>query len=129
MYNYVIVGVGFAGCVLAERIANDLNKKVLIIEKRNHIGGNAFDYYNENGILVHKYGPHILHTNNKEVWDYLSKFTEWYHYQHRVLVYIDGQTVPMPINLDTINMLYNTNFTPDELKEFLKILEIKKKQY
>jgi len=128
MYNYVIVGAGFAGCVLAERIANELNKKVLIIEKRNHIGGNAYDCYNEDGILVHKYGPHIFHTNNKEVWDYLSKFTEWYHYQHRVLAYVDGQTVPMPINLDTINKLYNTNFTPDELNKFFEKVRDKKEE-
>lgn len=126
MYNYVIVGAGFAGCVLAERIANELNKKVLIIEKRNHIGGNAYDCYNEDGILVHKYGPHIFHTNNKIVWDYLSQFTEWYHYQHRVLAYVDGQTVPMPINLDTINKLYNTNFTPDELNKFFEKVRDKK---
>ena len=128
MYNYVIVGAGFAGCVLAERIANELNKKVLIIEKRNHIGGNAYDCYNEDGILIHKYGPHIFHTNNKEVWDYLSKFTEWYHYQHRVLAYVDGQTVPMPINLDTINKLYNTNFTPDELNKFFEKVRDKKEE-
>ncbi|MCM8901686.1 UDP-galactopyranose mutase [Caldicoprobacter algeriensis] len=120
MYDFVVVGAGFAGCVLAERIANDLKKKVLVIEKRNHIGGNAYDYYNEDGILVHKYGPHIFHTNNKEVWDYLSRFTEWYYYQHRVLAYVDGMYVPIPINLNTINKLYNTNFTPKQLAEYFE---------
>lgn len=126
MYNYVIVGAGFAGSVLAERIANILNKKVLMIEKRNHIGGNAYDYFNEDGILVHKYGPHIFHTNNKEVWDYISKFTDWYYYQHRVLAYVDGLTVPMPINLDTINMLYNFNYTSNEIKDYFESIKCNK---
>lgn len=128
MYNYVIVGAGFAGCVLAERIAKVLNKKVLIIEKRNHIGGNAYDYFNEDGILVHKYGPHIFHTNNKEVWDYISNFTDWHLYQHRVLAYVDGQTVPMPINLDTINKLYNFNYTSDELNNYFESIRCNKEE-
>lgn len=117
-FEYVVVGAGFAGCTIAERIANVLNKKVLIIEKRNHIGGNAYDYYNEDGILVHKYGPHIFHTNNKIVWDYLSNFTKWRLYQHRVLAYVDGKYVPFPINLDTINILYNKNFSSEDFKLF-----------
>ena len=118
-FEYVVVGAGFAGCTVAERIANVLNKKVLIIEKRNHIGGNAYDYYNEAGILVHKYGPHIFHTNNKIVWDYLSNFTKWRLYQHKVLAYIDGMYIPFPINLNTINILYNKSFSPEEFKLFL----------
>lgn len=118
MYDYVIVGAGFSGCVLAERIVKELHKKVLIIEKRNHIGGNAYDYYNEDGILVHKYGPHIFHTNSKKVYDYLSQFTEWRMYEHRVLASVDGQKVPIPINLDTVNQLFGLNLSEKELEEF-----------
>ncbi|WKV08008.1 UDP-galactopyranose mutase [Thermoanaerobacterium sp. CMT5567-10] len=105
-YDYVIVGAGFAGSVFAERVANLLNKKVLIIEKRNHIGGNAYDEYNEDGILVHKYGPHIFHTNYKEVWDYISQFTEMNIYYHHVLASIDGKYVPIPFNLNTLYELF-----------------------
>lgn len=119
MYSYLIVGAGFAGSVLAERIAVCKKKKVLIVDKRNHIGGNAYDYYNEDGILVHKYGPHIFHTNSKKVYDYLSNFTEWNEYQHKVLISVDGQLLPMPINLDTINKLYNYNFTSKDMIEYL----------
>jgi UDP-galactopyranose mutase len=118
MFDYLIVGAGFAGSVLAERLASVANKKVLLIDKRSHIAGNAFDYYNEDGILVHKYGPHIFHTNSADVFDYLSKFTEWRNYQHRVLAAVDGQMVPMPINLTTINTLYGLNLTSDELEDF-----------
>jgi len=103
MFDFIIVGAGFAGCVLAERIANVLNKKVLIIEKRDHIGGNCNDYYNDDGILVHEYGPHIFHTNLKNVWDYMSQFTEWHNYQHHVLGHIDGKKVPIPFNLNTLH--------------------------
>lgn len=105
MFDYVIVGAGLAGSVFAERAANLLNKKVLIIEKRDHIGGNAYDEYNEDGILVHKYGPHIFHTNYKEVWDYISKFTEMNIYYHHVLGSIDGKYVPLPFNLNTLHKL------------------------
>ncbi len=105
MYDYLVIGAGLAGCVMAERIANILDKKVLIIEKRNHIGGNCYDCYNENGILVHKYGPHILHTNLEEVWEYLSQFTEWYEYQHHVQGFIDGKKVPIPFNLNSLHTL------------------------
>ena len=117
MFDYLIVGAGFAGSVLAERLANT-GKKILLIDKRNHIGGNAYDHYNEDGILVHKYGPHIFHTNSADVFDYLSQFTEWRHYQHRVLASVDGQMVPMPINLTTINTLYGLNLTSDEVEAF-----------
>lgn len=125
-YKYVVVGAGLAGLTIAERIARKLNEKVLIIEKRNHIGGNCYDYYDEKGILVHKYGPHIFHTNSKSVWDYINKFTEWYHYQHRVLTYIDGCLIPMPICTDTINQLYNLNLTNDQVEEFLNSKALKK---
>jgi len=119
-YEYVIVGAGIAGLTMAERIANVLNKKVLVIEKRNHIGGNIFDSYNEDGILIHNYGPHIFHTNDKGVYDYLSQFTAWRDFWHRVLTCVDGNMIPMPITLETINQLYNTNFTGEEMEAFLK---------
>jgi UDP-galactopyranose mutase len=120
MFDYLVVGAGFAGATIAERLAAHAGKKVLICDKRPHIGGNAFDHYDEAGILVHKYGPHIFHTNSREVFDYLSRFTEWRPYQHRVLACVDGQYVPIPINLDTVNRLYGTNYTSFELMEFFK---------
>lgn len=120
MFDYLIVGAGFAGSVLAERLANGSGKKVLICDKRPHIAGNAYDYYNEDGILIHKYGPHIFHTNSKEVFDYLGRFTDWREYQHRVLASVDGMLVPMPINLDTINKLYGLNLTSFEVEDFFK---------
>ncbi|RNI26067.1 UDP-galactopyranose mutase [Rufibacter latericius] len=120
MFDYLIVGAGFAGSVLAERLATYSNKKVLIIDKRSHIAGNAYDHYNEDGILVHKYGPHIFHTNSKEVFEYLGQFTEWRPYEHRVLASVDGQQVPMPINLDTINKLYGLSLTSFELDKFFE---------
>ncbi|GAA4012535.1 UDP-galactopyranose mutase [Hymenobacter fastidiosus] len=120
MFDYLIVGAGFAGSVLAERLATRSNKKVLIIDKRNHIAGNAYDHYNEEGILVHKYGPHIFHTNSKDVFEYLTNFTDWRPYEHRVLASVDGQLVPMPINLDTINKLYGLSLNSFEVEQFLE---------
>jgi UDP-galactopyranose mutase len=93
---------------------------VLICDTRPHIGGNAYDHYDEAGILVHKYGPHIFHTNSRDVYDYLSRFTEWRPYQHHVLAAVDGQFLPIPINLNTVNRMYGTNFTAFELEEFFK---------
>lgn len=109
MFDFIIVGAGFAGSVVAERIANILDKKVLLIEKRDHIGGNCYDYYNEHGVLVHKYGPHVFHTDYKEVWEYLSQFTKWHYYQHRVLGYVDGKKVPIPFNLNSLEILFPLN--------------------
>lgn len=120
MFDYLIVGAGFAGSVLAERLATRSNKKVLVVDKRNHIAGNAYDHYNEEGILVHKYGPHIFHTNSKDVFEYLSNFTDWRPYEHRVLASVDGQMVPMPINLDTINKLYGLKLNSFEVEEFFE---------
>src|SRR4028119_526058 len=118
MFDYLIVGAGFAGSVLAERLATQAGKKILIIDTRSHIGGNAYDCYNDAGILIHKYGPHIFHTNARHVFEYLSNFTEWRPYEHRVLGSVDGQLVPIPINLDTINKLYGLNLTSFQLEEF-----------
>jgi UDP-galactopyranose mutase len=118
MFDYLIVGAGFAGSVLAERLATQENKKVLIIDKREHIGGNAYDYYNNDGILIHKYGPHIFHTNSKEIFEYLGQFTPWRPYEHKVLASVDGQLVPIPINLNTINALYGLNLCSADVENF-----------
>ncbi|ADY27355.1 UDP-galactopyranose mutase (plasmid) [Deinococcus proteolyticus MRP] len=116
-FDYLIVGAGFAGSVLAERLAAS-GQRVLIVDRRSHIGGNAYDCYDDAGVLIHPYGPHIFHTNSKDVFDYLSQFTEWRPYQHRVKANVDGQLVPMPINLDTVNQLYGLSLTSFELEDF-----------
>jgi UDP-galactopyranose mutase len=118
MFDYLIVGAGFAGSVLAERLARGSNKKVLLVDRRPHIGGNAYDCYDDAGILIHRYGPHIFHTNSKEVFEYLSTFTRWRPYEHRVRASVDGQLVPIPINLDTINQLYGLKLTSLEMEGF-----------
>jgi UDP-galactopyranose mutase len=120
MYDFLIVGAGLSGAVLAERLASKAGKKVLIVDKRNHIGGNTFDYFNADGLLIHKYGPHIFHTNSPDVFTYLSKFTEWRPYEHRVLASVDGMLVPIPINMTTINALYGLNLSSEEVLAFLK---------
>lgn len=127
MFDYVIIGTGFAGSVLAERIATQLNKKVLMIEKRNHIGGNAYDSYDSQGILIHNYGPHIFHTKVKKVWDYLSNFTEWHLYHHKVLGVIDGQKVPIPFNLNSINQLFPKNLAERLEKKLIENFGYNKK--
>jgi UDP-galactopyranose mutase len=92
MFDYLIVGAGFAGATLAQSLASQGNKKVLLVEQRLHIGGNAYDYYNQAGLLIHKYGPHIFHTNAKRVFDYLSQFSEWRPYEHRVRASVDAKS-------------------------------------
>ena len=119
MFDYLIVGAGFAGSVLAERLATRDDASVLVIDKRNHIAGNAYDLYDDTGILVHKYGPHIFHTNSVKVFEYLSRFTAWRPYEHRVLTSVDGLLLPMPINADTLNQLYGLNLTCHEVDEYL----------
>ncbi|MCP4700366.1 MAG: UDP-galactopyranose mutase [Gammaproteobacteria bacterium] len=104
--DWLIVGAGFTGSVLAERIAAQLGEKVLLVEQRDHIAGYAYDYYDEHGILVHKYGPHIFHANDRHVWDYLSRFTEWRSYYHHVLGVVDGKQVPIPFNLNSLYSLF-----------------------
>src|SRR5438270_10119279 len=109
MFDWLVVGAGFAGSIIAERLASQRDEKVLVVDRRPHIGGNAYDRYDDAGILIHQYGPHIFHTNSARVFDYLSQFTAWRQYQHRVLASVDGQLVPIPINLDTVNRLYGLN--------------------
>jgi UDP-galactopyranose mutase len=118
-FDYLVVGAGFAGSVLAERLASQLGQRVLVVEKREHIAGNAYDCYNEDGVLIHKYGPHIFHTNSEKVLNYLSRFTQWRPYEHRVLSSVDGHLLPVPINLDTINHLFDLNLDADGMKAFL----------
>ena len=116
-YDYLIVGAGFAGSVLAERLASQHGARILLIDRRSHIGGNAYDEPNEAGILYHKYGPHIFHTNSKQVVDYLSQFTDWRPYEHRVLAQVRGQLVPIPINRTTLNKLFDLDLRSDEEAE------------
>ena len=119
-YDYLIVGAGFAGSVLAERLASQHSARVLLIDRRDHVGGNAYDEPNEAGILYHKYGPHIFHTNSEQVVDYLSQFTEWRPYEHRVLAVVRDQQVPIPINRTTLNALFDLDLKTDaEAAEYL----------
>ena len=114
------MGAGFSGAVLAERLVSQLHKKILLIDRRNHIGGNCFDFFNKNGVLVHKYGPHYLRTNYDEVFNYLSQFTEWYKYEYRIRAYYKGELYPFPPNRDTLNQFYEINLqTEQEAREFL----------
>jgi UDP-galactopyranose mutase len=113
-YDYLVVGAGFAGSVIAERLASQHGARVLLIDRRPHVGGNAYDEPNEAGILYHKYGPHIFHTNSDMVVDYLSQFTEWRPYEHRVRAHVRDQNVPIPINRTTLNQLFGLDLKTDE---------------
>jgi UDP-galactopyranose mutase len=113
-YDALVVGAGFAGTVMAERLAADAGMKVLVVDRRDHIAGNAYDRYDDAGLLIHQYGPHIFHTNSAEIFAYLSRFTRWRPYEHRVLAAVGNNLVPMPINRSTLNMLYNINLDSEE---------------
>jgi UDP-galactopyranose mutase len=113
-YDYLVVGAGFAGSVIAERLASQHGARVLLIDRRGHVGGNAYDEPNEAGILYHKYGPHIFHTNSSQVVDYLSQFTDWRPYEHRVRAFVHDQLVPIPINRTTLNKLFGLDLKTDE---------------
>ena len=126
-YDYLVVGAGFAGAVCAERLAA-AGHRVLVVDRRPHIGGNAFDEHDAAGILVHRYGPHIFHTNSEAVFSYLSQFTAWRPYEHRVLASVDGRLVPMPINLDTINAVYGLSLTEEEVEGFLATMAVPMEQ-
>lgn len=119
-YDFCIVGAGPAGIILAERIANVNNQKVLIIEKRSHVGGNLHDHYDEDGILIHTYGPHFFRTDKQSVWDYLAHFTRWHSYEHKVKASVVGMEVPFPINLDTYNALFNETLSSQDFEGWLK---------
>ena len=123
----LIVGCGLSGVVIAERIANKLNKKVTIIEKRSHIGGNCYDYVEENtGILMNKYGAHLFHTNNEEVWNYINKFDKWVRWEHKVLTYVEDKFVPIPVNITTINELCGEHLQNEKgVNEWLEKTQIK----
>lgn len=126
-YDCIVIGAGFAGATIAERLANDSNKKVLVIDKRNHIGGNMYDYIDENGILIHQYGPHLFHTNLKSVFDYLSNFTDWFKYEHRVLGKVKDKLVPIPFNLTSIEQTFDEEYSESLKSELLKEFEMDKK--
>src|SRR5919112_2047731 len=121
MFDWLIVGAGFAGSVLAERLARERSERILLIDRRNHVGGNAYDRHDSAGILIHQYGPHIFHTNAEAIFKYLSNFTEWRPYEHRVRACVDGHLLPIPINRDTINCLYGLSLSTDaEVEAFLE---------
>lgn len=120
-FDIFIIGSGISGATLAERYANVMNKKVLVIEKRAHIGGNCHDYFNEDGMLVPRYGPHFFHTNYEDVWKYVSQFTEWIDYEHKVLSHVDGKLVPIPVNIETVNKIFGLNIQTE--KDMQKWLE------
>lgn len=137
MFDYIVCGAGFSGSVCANILASKYNKKMLVIEKRAHIGGNCFDYVDENNILVHKYGPHLFHTSNKKVWDFLSNFTSWKKYEHKVLCSIDGKNVPIPFNFNTIEKIFEKEVAKKlidklsltyEMNSKIPILELKQSE-
>jgi UDP-galactopyranose mutase len=113
-YDWLVVGAGFSGAVLAERLATQTGASVLVIDRRDHVGGNAYDHLDAAGVLVHRYGPHIFHTNSAGIFEYLSAFTDWRPYEHRVLARVRGQLVPIPINRTTVNSLFGLDFATDE---------------
>lgn len=124
--DFLIVGAGFSGIVCAEQLAK-AGKKVLIIDKRSHIGGNAYDCLDEHGVLIHPYGPHIFHTNSKRIFIYLSRFTDWHFYEHRVLAQVDDKLYPIPINRITINRLYGLNLSENQVETYLD--EVREKRH
>lgn len=118
MYDYIVVGAGIAGAVAARKLAEEGNKKVLVVERRSHIGGNCYDEYDEHGILIHLYGPHIFHTSMEEVREYLSRFTTWYDFDHEVVAKVGDKLIPVPFNLNTLHMVYDEE-TANELEKKL----------
>src|SRR3954471_9189727 len=113
-YDTLVVGAGYAGSVVARRLAEERGRSVLVVDRRDHIAGNAYDYLDEHGVLVHKYGPHIFHTNAGDVVEYLSRFTNWRPYEHPVVAKVGHQLLPIPINRTTVNLLYGLDLTTEE---------------
>ena len=126
MFDIVIIGAGFAGAILAERFAAS-GKKVLLIERRRNVAGNCYDEVDTNGILIHKYGPHLFHTDDEQVWKYLSRFTEWQIYNHHVKAFVDGKPVPIPFNLNTIHEVFPKSLADKLEAALLKNFEYGKK--
>ncbi len=125
-YDYFIVGAGFAGSTIAQKLASDYHKRVLVIDRRDHVGGNSYDYYDDHGVLIHKYGPHYFRTNSKKVFDFLSRFTEWRFYEYRVKAYVNKKLYSIPINRDTINQFFDIELhTAEEVKSFLDAKRVK----
>ena len=127
-YDVIIIGAGFAGSVLARQFAED-NKKVLVVEKRDHIGGNMYEKTMENGVRVHLYGPHIFHTNSKKVLDYLKQFAGFFFYEHRVVGYIDGNFVPIPFNFKSLEILFDEKEANEIKEKLLKAYPDTKKSF
>ena len=125
-YDILVVGAGLSGSVIAERCANCSNLKVLVIDKRSHLGGNCYDYIDENGILINKYGAHLFHTNDEEVWKYVQEFSEWERWDHRVLGFVEGKMINIPVNINTVNALCGTNIKDDkEMNRWLESVQVK----
>lgn len=117
-YDFLIIGAGYAGAICARQLA-DAGKQVLVLDKRSHVAGNAYDHKDEHGVLIHPYGPHIFHTNSKKVFEYLSRFTDWRFYEHRVLANVKGEYYPIPINRLTVNKVFGVDLKEDEVEAFL----------
>ena len=111
--DIIIIGAGISGAVLAQQYAA-IGKSVLVIEKRNHIAGNCYDYIDENGILVSKYGAHLFHTNEEQVWDYVNRYANWYSWEHKVVAKVEGDLLPIPVNITTVNKIFGLNITSEE---------------
>lgn len=125
-YDILIVGAGLSGAVIAERFADHSNLKVLVIDKRDHIGGNCYDFIDENEILMNKYGAHLFHTNYEDVWEYIQKFTEWQRWDHKVLGSVDGKLINIPVNINTVNVLCGTNIKDErEMNQWLETVQSK----
>lgn len=118
-FDVIVVGAGFSGATVARSLAEH-GLRVLVVEKRNHIGGNCYDAYDVQGILIHVYGPHIFHTASKKVWDFLSRFTSWRLYQHRVKAFVHGRLVSIPVNLNTLEELFNLRLSPQGMQEYMR---------
>jgi UDP-galactopyranose mutase len=124
-FDILVAGAGLSGAVIAEQFASQSNKKVLVVEKRHHIGGNCYDYIDENGILINQYGAHLFHTNSETVWTYIQSFAEWENWEHRVLGNVDGKLVPIPVNINTVNILCGTDIsTKEEMNKWLASVQI-----